>query len=169
MAVVGAPFDDELATRAGSVYVLGWSGMQWVEQAKLFAEDAADGVVFGWSVAISPKGDTIIVGRADNTGAAYIFDQSNANDWVNTKKLLPSAEKLAEGPTGFGSSVGISDDGNAVIVGAPSEDKFSFGECKQCFYTRGAAYIFDRNNVDWLQTIRLIPANLEPESFKLPQ
>jgi FG-GAP repeat len=50
---VGAAFDSDVATAAGSAYVFVRSGTSWSQQAKLTAGDAAAADLFGWDVAIS--------------------------------------------------------------------------------------------------------------------
>ncbi|MFN9809804.1 MAG: FG-GAP repeat protein, partial [Deltaproteobacteria bacterium] len=71
--VVAGPSD---GVNDGSVYVFVRSGTTWTEQAKLTASDAARGLLFGQSVAVS--GDTAVVGSNQRSvagtysGSAYV-------------------------------------------------------------------------------------------------
>jgi hypothetical protein len=80
-ALVGAILEDENGSLAGAAYVFGRNpgGTDiWGEVAKLTADDAAAGDLFGSSVGIA--GGTAIVGavlgddKGTNGGAAYIFE-----------------------------------------------------------------------------------------------
>ena len=74
-AVVGAYADDDAGGDSGAAYVFVRSGTRWSEQQKLTASDAAAGIRFGNSVAVS--GDTAVVGAyADDS--AYVFVRPSA-------------------------------------------------------------------------------------------
>lgn len=92
-AMVGAP-GGYRAHAAGSAYVFARSGGLWTEQQKLSASDAAEGDLFGISVAVS--GNTTVVGAAfdddggTNSGSAYVYEPelsalSPAKVWVGMK------------------------------------------------------------------------------------
>ncbi|MEY2433586.1 MAG: hypothetical protein QOC92_3311 [Acidimicrobiaceae bacterium] len=83
--VAGAMWDDagtNVDENKGSAYVFNRTGGTWNQTEKLTAHDAADGDLFGVSVAIS--GDTAVVGASfakvlgkspiPAQGAAYVFD-----------------------------------------------------------------------------------------------
>lgn len=143
-AIIGAPLDDVSANAGqGSAYIFQYNGSEWIQQAKLTAEDgfAQDG--FGTSVDID--GDTVIIGAEnddivsanDNQGSAYVFVRI-AGTWAHQAKLISS-----DGTAGdeFGKSVSIS--GSTVVVGAPGAE------------VQGAAYVFNRNGASWIQQTRL--------------
>jgi hypothetical protein len=80
-ALVGAWGDDERGERAGAAYVYerNHGGTNaWGQVRKLTASDGERDDGLGWSVSVD--GDTVVVGawkedeRADNAGAAYIFE-----------------------------------------------------------------------------------------------
>jgi hypothetical protein len=74
-AVVGAYADVDAGGDSGAAYVFVRSGTRWSEQQKLTASDAAAGIRFGNSVAVS--GDTAVVGAyADDS--AYVFVRPSA-------------------------------------------------------------------------------------------
>jgi hypothetical protein len=128
-AIVGAPLNDAGAANTGSAYVFDvGSGNQL---RKLVAADAAAGNQFGWSVALS--GNTAVVGAyldnhaGNESGSAYVFDVASGNQIA---KL--TASDAAAGDR-FGWSVAVS--GNAVVVGAPSDDDSG--------NSSGSVYVFD--------------------------
>src|SRR5215813_12428112 len=111
------------------------------QQAKLTADDAAEGDNFGASVSID--GDTAVIGAPNDdtdagidAGSAYVFVRSGTS-WSLQAKLTGS---LAQAGDIFGSAVGIS--GDTVVVGAPSAVSGS-----------GIAYVFVRSGTSWSQAI----------------
>lgn len=128
--------DDVNGVDSGSAYVFIRSGTSWTQQAKLTANDAEAGDLFGFSVAL--YGDTGIVTAAMdddkglNSGAAYVFTRSGS-DWSQQTKLtapVGAAEDV------FGWSVSLS--GNTAMIGAPT----SIFELPG---SSGSAYIFQRS------------------------
>ena len=94
----------------------------------------------GRSVAISADGNTAAIGApfdSNSTGAVWIFVRNNGN-WVQQGEKLIGTGSI--GKSSQGMSVGISADGNTIIVGG---DKDNDGV--------GAAWIFTRSNGSWLQ------------------
>lgn len=143
--VVGARQDDDAGTSSGTAYVFVGSSGLWTQQAKLTASDAQAGDLFGNSVAID--GDTILVGapgedgRANDTGAAYIFTRSSGT-WTERAKLLPGSPSQG---ANFGWSVDL--DGGTALIGEP--DGAVNGE------VIGSAYVFTGAGADWTQQARL--------------
>ena len=116
------------------------------EEAKLTASDAADGDVFGYSVALS--GDTAVVGAwnddhagGESAGSAYVFTRSGTT-WSEQQKLTASDPAAGEW---FGISVALS--GDTVVVGA-SQDHGSAPFA-------GAAYVFVRSGTSWTEQQKL--------------
>jgi hypothetical protein len=142
-AIVGAPFDDDNHTDAGSAYL--FDAVSGVQLAKLTAKDSGMFSQFGRAVAIS--GNRAIVGAprdAENgpaTGAAYLFDAVTGEQ---VAKLFPND---GSGGGEFGASVAIS--GNRAIVGAFRDDDNGT--------LSGSAYLF--NAVTGVQIGKLIPAD----------
>ena len=58
--VVGASGDDDHGASAGAVYVFEYDDLEWVQSAKLLADDGEEGDLLGGSVAI--EGETLVVG-----------------------------------------------------------------------------------------------------------
>ena len=144
-AVVGAVLDDNNGINRGSAYVFRRDGSNWIQQAKLVAEDGQAGDEFGGSVCI--KGNYAVIGAIANddagedAGAAYIFVRSG-NDWVQQARLVP-----LDGAVGdhFGNSVSI--DGNYAVVAAHLDDDMGTES--------GSAYIFKREGQSWAQQAKL--------------
>jgi hypothetical protein len=136
--VVGSP-DAGDQEGAITVFYRDWGGTgNWGEVAYRVANDQ-DGWDnwFGSSLALS--GDVLVVGaRQDTTnpmgshGSAYVCyrNQGTSDNWGIVKKLLASDRA---GNDYFGTSVAIS--GDTVIVGSPGHT----------YTSRGAVYVFDRN------------------------
>jgi hypothetical protein len=102
---------------------------------------------FGTSVAISADGNTAVVGGPGdngNIGAVWIYTR-NGTVWVQQGNKL-----VGTGGIGFansqGNSVAISDDGNTIAVGGPSDN-----------YPSGAIWVFTRTNRVWAQKAKLTP------------
>lgn len=122
--------------------------LTWAQRTKWLASDGQAGDSFGTALSIS--GDTAIVGaRLDqdngtNAGAAYVFVR-NGTTWTQQAKLIASNIGAQAGE--FGTSVWVS--GDTAIVGAPNTN---WGA-----YSKGAAYVFKRNNGVWTETQILKP------------
>jgi len=132
--VVGVHADDN---RKGSAYIFDEEGGVWTETVKLTSSDGVEDDVFGWYVAISDDGSTVVVGAYDDgngLGGAYIFEKVNGV-WTEMAKLT-STDNV--GPNNFGSSVSISGDGSTVVVGASRDDTYT-----------GATYIFEKGVSGW--------------------
>jgi hypothetical protein len=144
-ALVGARADDDGGDDSGSVYVFVRSKEIWTQQAKLTAGDAAEGDLFGHSVALDR--DTALVGanrddgEGTDSGSAYIFVR-DGGIWTQQARL--TAGDAAAGDL-FGESVSVSE--NTALVGAVlhgDEDRRS-----------GSAYIFGRRGTAWTQQAKL--------------
>jgi hypothetical protein len=135
-AIAGGPYEDLgpaiYQADAGAAYIFTWSetSSNWSEQQKI--QGGASYYYFGYSVAISEDGNTIIVG-AYGDYSAYIFTRSGTS-WTQQQRIQSSDIQTSDY---FGVSVAISDDGNTAIVGAHYEDN------------TGSAYIFTRSGTTW--------------------
>jgi len=117
-AVIGAARDDDKGDESGAAYVFIRSGIEWVQQAKLSANDGAANDRFGTRVAT--YGNTAVIGAilsdvtSDNTGSAYVFTRSGST-WSQQTKLAAS-DGAADDV--FGWSVALY--GDTVMIGAPT-------------------------------------------------
>jgi len=134
----------------GALYVFerpagGWSND--TNAAKLTASDGAAQDLFGYSVAVSSDGSTVVagaifateVGNRNGPGAAYVFVRP-AGGWKDaTETARLTASDRHQGDN-FGISVAMSGDGSTVAVGA-----------QQAFVGTklGAVYVFVRPGSGW--------------------
>jgi hypothetical protein len=125
-----------------------------VELQKILASDAATDDRFGYEVALSADGNTVIIGAYNETtafsnqGAAYIFTRSGST-WIQQQKLLASD---AAGDDQFGISVALSSDGNIALIGANIENTSPNTE-------QGAAYVFTRSGSIWTEQTKLLASD----------
>jgi hypothetical protein len=142
VAVIGAPYDDNAGSTSGSAYIFRRIGINWVEQAKLTASDAAEGDRFGYSVSID--GDVAVIGSFGDdeySGSAYVFRWDGAN-WVEEAKLTASD---AAADNWFGWSVSIS--GEVAVIGAYLDDDAGG--------LSGSAYVFRWDGANWVEEAKL--------------
>ena len=137
------------AEKAGAIYLFERVGRQWVQTAKLSAQDGKKGDQFGFNVAIA--GNLIAVGarRADfsnskDAGAVYLFGRMG-KAWREFGKLTASDGK---GGDEFGHSVAMS----AGLVAAGARRADIDGDENQ-----GAVYLFRRSDGTWKEAGK-IPA-----------
>ena len=108
IAIIGSPGDDVNGHASGSAYLFDTTtGLQLF---KLLPLDSAEGLEFGWSVAID--GTKAIVGAAqddiDGNGAAYVFDTTTGQQLFKLVANDGASDDM------FGISVAIS--GTTAIV-----------------------------------------------------
>lgn len=134
---------------AGVVYVFQRVAGTWTQVDILQAPDPTQGASFGW--AIDTSGDRVLIGTnasGDQHGSAYFFHLEDGA-WV----LRGSA--YASDPTinaFFGHAVAIQ--GDMAIIGAYLNSTTALQS--------GAAYVFEFDGDEWVQTDRLAPPS--PES-----
>ena len=145
---------DVILENSGAVYVFNQENGDWVENAKLVADDPQAGKSFGISLALD--GNTILVGAPrdglagpqipdSGNGAVYVFERTTSISkvWNQTQKLTPSRDYEGQH---FGESVSI--EGDTLVVGAGSYQKWD--PDTRIYYRTGAAYVFTRNFYgDW--------------------
>ena len=133
-ALVGAPFDDDAASGAGSVYIYARSGSTWSLEEKLVAPGNLFELEFpvadNFGYAVSLDGNTALIGAKDYTdygtgffvGTAYVYVRDPCfGDWRVHDQLLanPSSERTSGDE--FGRTVAL--DGSAAVVGAKDFDR----------------------------------------------
>ena len=152
LAISGAQQNDDIAPNAGAAYIFERSNVLWLERAKIIANDAKAGDLFGNTVAIS--GETAVIGApgvddaGPETGAAYIFIRSG-DDWTQQAKLIGNDIETFDR---FGSAIAIYE--NTIVVGAYGKDEGGVDT--------GAAYVFVRNGTSWTQQAKLTHRNPVP-------
>jgi hypothetical protein len=107
---------------------------------ELNGKESAEGGYFGRSVALTPNGDTAVIGGSrdeNNVGAAWVFTRSGST-WSQQGPKLTGGEEEIQGR--FGASVALSADGNTAIIGGNTDD-----------VGIGAAWVFTRSSGVWTQ------------------
>ena len=139
-ALVGGPGDSG-AGWSGAAWVFSRSGSTWTQQGEKLTGGGEEGAgKFGYSVALSANGNTAMMGgRGDNStnGAAWVFARSGATWTQQGEKLTGTGET---GTGRFGSSVALSGDGGAALIGGPGDNGGA-----------GAAWVFTRSGSTWTQ------------------
>ncbi|MEE2908246.1 MAG: hypothetical protein VX527_10515 [Planctomycetota bacterium] len=149
-AMVSAFSDSSSATGVITTYTRSSTG-EWNETGQLVSSDQLGNDYFGYSVCID--GDTALVGaysddeNGTNSGCAYIFEQQETGNWLETAKLTALDGSIGDF---FGYSVAIS--GSTALVGAlGDEDSGLFS---------GSAYIFEQQeDGTWLEAAKLTAAD----------
>lgn len=138
---------------SGAVYVYRKVNGTWAQTAKIVPSDTNNANAhFGISVSFSADGSKLIVG-ADNDGAygaVYIFTAVSDTTWTQTVKLTEPVRSA----TGFGCSVSVSADGNALVIGASMKDS-----------NRGAVYVYTFNSSAWVQNSYIKRNDLVANSY----
>ena len=152
LLAVGAPYDNDLWERSGSVYLFerNQGGADaWGQVAKLVASDAYTYDQFGWAVAVS--GDIVAAGAYTKMygGRVYIYehDSEEPGEWVEVAQLNPDPPGLQDC---FGEALDMEDD--LLAVGAYGGGDYS-----------GSAYIFQRQPVsnEWQRMARFRAADTD--------
>ena len=160
--LVGAYNEDTFYTDQGAAYVFTGNGSNWIQTAKIIANDIGDVDLFGASVDLNEAGDVAIISASfedpkqiysnnltSSAGAAYIFSGSPSN-WNQIVKLFAPLDLQVN--ANYGTSVSINSLGQVGIIGA---------------YNSSAAYICTSLNYSLPQQLR-DPCNFPGESGEAP-
>jgi hypothetical protein len=159
----GSQSNNELMS-AGAVYVFTSDGESWQLRSYLKPAVPGNGDAFGGTLALSASGSTLVVGAegedggligvevddsAENAGAAYVFQRSGSS-WTQ-QAYLKAADPTSNGY--FASDVGVSADGELIVVGARSDDSgattLNGDPYDDSAPGSGAAYVFARDGSTW--------------------
>ena len=146
LLAIGAHGNDDDGAGSGSAYVFVRDGTNWSQEAKLTADDAAAGDLFGIRLALS--GNTVIVGSPQygvGPGAAYVFGRYGSA-WSQQAKLTPSDGFAGDG---YGFTVGLL--GNIALVGADTDDDQGFES--------GSVYVYSRTPTGWSEEAKLLASD----------
>ncbi len=135
-------------TVAGAAYVFVRSdGLQFAPQQQLVSpigptHDDSFNDLFGWALALDGNvaflgAPGILVNRAENIGATYVWTRVGTTTWALQQKLATQAAYL----DGFGGSIAIED--NLALISAMRE---------------GALYLFSSSAGGWEQMVKLTAA-----------
>lgn len=117
--------------------IFDYTGTTWVLRSTI---TGINGALAGPSNDLSADGNTLVIGEPWQNfvnGGTRVFNWNGTN-WIQQNEDF-STLISSPGIIGFGSAVRISSDGNAIVVGAPSEDAVSFDE--------GRVYVFQNSIV----------------------
>ena len=171
--------DDHSIDQAGAVYVFTRTGTAWSQQAYVKASntgkpakggDVSEGDQFGFSLALSGDGNTLAVAAitedsnakgitgnqdddtAGDSGATYVFARTG-NTWA--QQAYVKASNAFRGDL-FGYDVGLSRDGNTMVVGSYNEGSdartINGAQDNRKAGGSGALYVFGRTAGVWKQT-----------------
>ena len=176
------------ATESGAVYVYTRSAGTWSQQAYVKASNTEADDAFGMAVALSGDGSTLAVGAfkessalfgvtagavneatagnaAFQAGAVYIYTRI-AGTW--SQDAYVKASNTGAGDA-FGIAVALSGDGNALAVGAQSEDGGTIGVGStpdaSSITDAGAVYFYARSAGAWSQQTYVKASNTRPSDL----
>ena len=160
---------DNSAPNAGAVYMFRRGGATWSQEAYVKASNGETGDAFGTGLALSGDGATLAVGapaeqsgatgingnqhvnNGPDFGAVYVFTY-NGTGWA--QQAYVKASNAGSGDQ-FGVSVALSNDGNALAVGAWQEGSHAAGlngiQTDNSLAYSGAVYTFARQGSTWAQ------------------
>jgi hypothetical protein len=144
--VVGAPEDNGLNNKFGSVYVFVKPEGEWIdttETAKLTASSPSK----GFGLAVDIDGGIIVVGapftdsnNLKKTGEVFLFYKSRYG-WETTTESAKLNPPMTDSNNFFGSAVAISND--VIVIGVPNAYEGS-----------GTAYVFQKHLEGWTGSYR---------------
>ncbi len=165
---------------SGAVYVFGWTGADWSQQAYIKASNTSSGAQFGSSVALS--GNTLVVGAplessdavgvdgkkrnsepVSSAGAVYVFTRTEAM-WSQQAYVKASNTRH---DAQFGYSIALT--GDLLAVGSPGESSNATGvngdDTNEFARGSGAVYVFRRmNGAAWRQQAYVKASNTRSDA-----
>jgi len=177
---------DDSVISSGAVYVFARSGRTWYQQAYIKASNSEAGDLFGFAIALSASGDTLVASSYDEDGSTRIINGPDDNEanaagavfvfereggaWRQTTYLKGSRIERTDQ---LGYSVAISDDGNTIASGLGDEDCLTPGVnppgCRDDSMPDiggnvwvGAAYVFARDGDSWREQAFIKASNPRP-------
>jgi hypothetical protein len=141
--VVGAPWSNLPAYRAGAAYIYRREGMTWVPEIRLIPSDVAAQDYFGTAVDIGTE-RTVIGSPGDDdqgssSGSAYVY-RLEGMAWVPEAKLL--AFSGGDSSDEFGNAVSMSTD--RIAIGAHNDEG------------GGSVYVYRREGMSWVPEAKLV-------------
>lgn len=177
--------DDSLRS-SGAVYVFTRTGDTWAQEAFVKGSYVENGDLFGFSVALSFDGNTLVAGAfdesgtgrtinaphdndAEGAGALFVFTRQNGG-WSQQAYIKGSRNEESDQ---MGYAVAISDDGHTIAAGVGDEACLTPGinppGCADdapalggANIWVGAAYVFVRNGTTWTEQAFIKANNARP-------
>jgi hypothetical protein len=151
-AVVGAAYaKNDTIENAGKIYIFHRNGDSWTQAASFISGEATQTSVFGWDVAISADGKTVITaakGLNRSRGKAYVYTR-NGNTWSKQADIVPNDP--ADGDS-FGTALSLSGDGNLALISSYYKTVSTVGRA-------GKVYVFKRTGSTWSQVAGITAAD----------
>ncbi len=159
---------DNTGSLSGAAYVFELQNNQWAQTAYLKSTNSDKLDSFGYDVALSEDGLTVVVGSpgedsnatsvngdemdnsSDNSGSAYVFVHSGTT-WAQDSYLKASN---SDSEDQFGHSVDVNSDGTVIAIGAfneASDSEINGNESDNSASGAGAAYLFYKSQAGWQQ------------------
>lgn len=138
--VVGAPPKTVgVRSQQGKAYV--YSGAGYATETPLLPSDGAAFEDFGWKVAVSRDGKTVVVGAPAKAVLGHLF-QGEAYVYSGPSYASETILTDSDGASGdsFGGSVAVSGDGSTVVVGATTKSVNGHNYQGKAYVCSGAGY-----------------------------
>jgi hypothetical protein len=172
---------------SGAVYVFRRTGLSWVQEAYIKASNADGSDNFGLAVAIS--GATAVISAhnessnqttitngttsssdnsAPSSGAAYIYKLDQTPNYAQQAYIKAANAEAGDGFGGLVLGGSIALDGDTLVVGARNENSSqttitngTTASSDNSNLSAGAAYVFKRSGVSWVQEAYLKAPNAD--------
>jgi hypothetical protein len=150
-AVVGAPQYQPVSGEKfnGAAWVFARSGATWLQQGPHLS--GSEGSGFGESAAISPDGNTIVVGGPTASGGSVWTFTRSGGKWSSGVRV---SSPVGESARDFGEEVALSSNGEVMFVGAPAFES-----------ERGIVWIYTKSGSQWIEQEQSIPSPGPNESL----
>jgi len=181
---IGGNASDDSALGAGAAYVYRRTGAAWAQEAYVKASNTDAQDDFGFALALSGDGNTLVVGapgeassasgiggdQSDDSlmrpGAAYVF-RAIGSVWAQEAYVKASNTRTF---TQVGSSAAASADGSIVAVGAVGDSSAAVGiggdqADASAFSGAGAVYLLRRSAGAWAQEAYVKASNSGTSDF----
>jgi len=146
--LTGAPFDEGLQVKSGTVFVHEYDGLDWNQSSIMIPLDGPANNRFGTAVSLDQNRALIgaeyaaILGR--ESGAAYVFE-FDGNQWQQQQTLIPDDGGILDH---FGVEVFLS--GDRAFVSS--------------YNGSGSVYVFEFDGLNWNQTHKVFSPDATPGS-----
>ncbi len=156
--VVGAFSGGDEGNGSGAAYIFTKQpDGSFSETQKLLASDGTTYDYFGFSIATSGDGSTVIVGaygdedKGIDSGSAYIFTKQSNGSYLQTQKLVAADGTPLDA---FGYNAAVAADGLTVVVSAFKDGAFHVDDKGT---NSGSAYVFTKQaDGSYLETQKLV-------------
>jgi len=117
--IIGAPTNGNNGNNSGNIRVFNWNGSAWNQKGSTITGVQVSNK-FGSAVAINSDATVIAAGAPKNSSNGTASGHVRIFEWTGSLWSLRGAPLVGQNAGDeFGSSLGLSDDGNTIIVGSP--------------------------------------------------